>query len=102
MSKRALKLINTPANNTDTKVFKVYSNQKMNDYLKAALYRAGINREITFHCSRHTFATISLNINIPLNVVSKLLGHKDIKTTEIYARLLDETKTIEMKKWDKL
>ena len=102
LSKRALKLINTPANNTDTKVFKVYSNQKMNDYLKAALYRAGINREITFHCSRHTFATISLNINIPLNVVSKLLGHKDIKTTEIYARLLDETKTIEMKKWDKL
>ncbi|MCK9618640.1 MAG: site-specific integrase [Lentimicrobiaceae bacterium] len=102
LSKRALKLIDTAQNKPEAKVFKVYSNQKMNDYLKAALLRAGIDREITFHCSRHTFATISLNINIPLNVVSKLLGHKDIKTTEIYARLLDETKTNEMKKWDKL
>lgn len=102
LSKRALKLIDMQYNQPEAKVFKVYSNQKINDYLKVALYRAGINRDITFHCSRHTFATISLNIDIPLNVVSKLLGHKDIKTTEIYARLLDQTKVKEMTKWDNL
>ena len=46
---------------------------------------------ITFHQARHTFATMSLNNHVPLETISKMLGHSDIKTTQIYARLLDNT-----------
>jgi len=66
------------------------------------MIRAELNKNISFHCSRHTFATISLNIGIPLNVVSKFLGHNDLKTTLIYAKLLDQTKVDEITKWDNI
>lgn len=52
----------------------------------------GINKHITFHCSRHTFATMALSSDIDLFTVSKLLGHSDIKTTQIYAKLIDKRK----------
>jgi len=100
LSSKALKLIDKTKLKTYEKVFKVYSNQKINDYLKVGILMAGIKKNISFHCSRHTFATISLNLNIPLNVVSKFLGHNDLKTTLIYAKLLEQTKVDEMKKWD--
>ena len=100
LHKKALALINQDKSKPSDMVFNVYSNQKINDYLKPLLYQAGIYKNITFHCSRHTFATISLNINIPLNVVSKFLGHCDMKTTLIYAKLLEDTKANEMNKWD--
>lgn len=73
-------------------VFSVYSNQPLNRYLKDAASLAGINKPISFHCSRHTFATLLLNREIPIEAVSKLLGHKDIKTTQIYAKILPKTK----------
>lgn len=53
---------------------------------------AGINKHITFHCARHTFATLCLTYDIDLYTVSKLLGHRDIKTTQIYAKLIDKKK----------
>lgn len=46
---------------------------------------------ITFHASRHTFATMSLNNHVPLETISKMLGHSDIKTTQIYAKMMDNT-----------
>ena len=46
---------------------------------------------ITFHIARHTFATMSLNNHVPLETISKMLGHSDIKTTQIYARMMDKT-----------
>lgn len=52
----------------------------------------GINKHITFHCSRHTFATMNITVGNGLLTTSKLLGHKDIKTTQIYAKLIDKKK----------
>ena len=54
--------------------------------------RAGINKRITFHCSRHTFATMMLNLGTDLFTVSKLLGHREVGTTQIYAKIVDKTK----------
>ena len=53
---------------------------------------AGINKHITFHCARHTFAVMMLDLGVDLYTVSKLLGHRDISTTQIYAKVLDKNK----------
>lgn len=53
---------------------------------------AGINKHITFHCGRHTFAVMMLDLGVDLYTVSKLLGHKSIETTQIYAKVLDKNK----------
>ncbi len=81
-------------------VFRVITNQKTNAYLKEVVKLVGINKNISFHCARHTFATCSISLGIPIEVVSKLLGHTDIKTTQIYARILDDVKIREMQKWE--
>lgn len=67
----------------------VISNQKMNEYLKEIAAVCGINKTITFHIARHTFATLSLGYGVPIETVSKMLGHTDIKTTQIYAKITD-------------
>jgi Site-specific recombinase XerD len=54
--------------------------------------KAGINKKISFHTARHTFATMLLTLDVDLYTVSKLLGHKDIKTTQIYAKIIDKKK----------
>ena len=53
---------------------------------------AGINKHITFHSARHTFATMLLTLDVDLYTVSKLLGHRDIQTTQIYAKIIDKKK----------
>ena len=64
----------------------VISNQKMNDYLKEIAVLCGIDKNITFHLARHTFATtVTLANGVPIESVSKMLGHTDIRTTQIYA-----------------
>lgn len=76
--------------------------QEMHVYnrnLQAIQYRAGIETHISSHVARHSFATICLNNNIPIEVVKEFLGHKDIKTTAIYAKILDKTVN---KEFDKL
>lgn len=60
--------------------------------IKVWTARAGIRKHITFHSARHTFATMMLTLGTDLYTVSKLLGHKDIKTTEIYAKIVDKGK----------
>ena len=73
------------------KLLPVVSNQKMNGYLKEIAAICGIKKELTTHLARHTFATtVTLNNDIPLETVSKMLGHTSLKTTKIYARLLDK------------
>lgn len=99
--KKAINLLPDP-DNANTYIFNVYSNQKMNEYLKIICAAANINKKISFHCARHTFATISLNLGIPIEVVSKLLGHNELKTTQIYAKIVDKTKFVHMDKWDNL
>ena len=75
----------------DDKVLPVMSNQRLNSYLKELADICGINKRITFHLARHTFATtITLANGMPMETVSKLLGHTQIKTTQIYARITNE------------
>jgi integrase/recombinase XerC len=82
------------------KGIKVYCNKVTNRYLKKALQKMGYKKKITFHVARHTFATISVTLGMPIEVVSKLLGHTDIKTTQIYAKVVDDVKIKEMAKWN--
>lgn len=79
---------------------KVYCNKVTNRHLKTALRKSGIEKKVTFHVARHTFATISVTLGMPIEVVSKLLGHTDIKTTQIYAKVVDDVKIKEMSKWN--
>jgi site-specific recombinase XerD len=71
-------------------VLPVSSNQKTNNYLKEIASACDIEKELTFHIARHTFATtITLANGVPIESVSKMLGHTDIKTTQHYAKILD-------------
>jgi site-specific recombinase XerD len=68
----------------------VMSNQKMNAYLKEIADVCGIHKTLTFHIARHTFATtITLGNGVPIETVSKMLGHKSLKQTQHYAKILD-------------
>lgn len=71
-------------------LFPVISNQKINSYLKEIADVCGINKNLTFHLARHTFATMTLSKGVPIESVSKMLGHTNIKTTQIYARITDK------------
>ncbi|KAA6307764.1 Tyrosine recombinase XerD, partial [termite gut metagenome] len=71
-------------------VLPVLSNQKMNAYLKEIGDLCGIEKELTFHLARHTFATLTLSKGVSIESVSKMLGHTNIKTTQIYARITNE------------
>lgn len=68
----------------------VLSNQKMNGYLKEIADLCGIQKKFTFHIARHTFATtVTLSNGVPIESVSKMLGHKNLRTTQHYAKILD-------------
>lgn len=68
----------------------ILSNQRMNSYLKEIADVCGINKNLTYHLARHTFATMSLSKGVPIETVSKMLGHTNIKTTQIYARITNK------------
>lgn len=72
------------------------------DMLKLWVARAGLKINVHFHVGRHTFATLCLTNGIHLYTVSKLLGHGSVRTTEIYAKIVDEKKRMEIKKLPKL
>ncbi len=71
---------------------KIAKDYKLNKTIRAWVKKAGINKDITFHCFRHTYATLQLEGGTDLFVVSKLLGHTDVKTTQIYTHLTDRQK----------
>ena len=74
------------------------SNVKFNAYLKEVADLCQIEKNLTTHLARHTFATtVTLNNDVPMETVSKMLGHKNIKTTQIYAKVLDKKVGADMK-----
>lgn len=66
----------------------IITNQKLNDYLHVIQEKLDINKPITCHVARHSFATLLLTYDFPIDKVARALGHKDIKTTQVYAKIL--------------
>jgi site-specific recombinase XerD len=100
---KAKKLLIKYANNVEClntgRLLPVISNQKMNAYLKELATLCGIEKKLTFHAARHTFATtVALSNGIPLETVSAMLGHKNFRTTQIYAKVVQEKISKDMKR----
>lgn len=70
----------------------IHSPSCTNEAIKRWVLRAGIQKEITFHCARHTFAVMMLDLGTDIYTVSKLLGHRELSTTQRYAKVLDKNK----------
>ena len=89
ISDQALALCGEPSEGI---VFKGLTRQLVNGRLKAWVKSAGIDKYITFHCFRHTYATLLLSSGTDIYTVSKMLTHKNVGTTQIYAKIVDEKK----------
>ena len=92
ISEQAYSLLGERKEPTD-KVFEgltysAYENKHLYQWIGAA----GITKDITFHCFRHTYATLQLSKGTDIYTVSKMLGHRELKTTQIYAKIIDQTK----------
>jgi Site-specific recombinase XerD len=72
------------------KLLPIHTNQKMNEYLKEIATLCGIKKRLTTHCGRHSFGTIMLTKGVSIESVSKMLGHTNITTTQIYAKVLNQ------------
>ncbi|MEI8087492.1 MAG: site-specific integrase [Paludibacter sp.] len=89
---------NHPQAVNQERLLPILSNQKMNSYLKEIADLCGIHKELTFHIARHTFATtVTLTNGVPIESVSKMLGHKNLHTTQHYAKILDMKVSDDMK-----
>ena len=92
ISQQALEICGEPKSPNDL-VFENLTNPSwINRPLKNWVAKAGINKNITFHCFRHTFATLQLSNGTDIYTVSKMLGHTNVKTTQVYAKVIDEKK----------
>jgi len=90
---------NFPINKNRGKLLPMRSNQKMNEYLKELAGICGIKKNLSMHVARHTFATsVTLANGVPIETVSKMLGHTSLKTTQIYARIVDSKISKDMEK----
>lgn len=103
LSEGAKRIIQKYKDDPDKKghVFPVLSNQKTNQYLKEIASACGINKELTFHMARHTFATLTLSKGVPIESVSRMLGHTNIRTTQIYAKITNKKIEHDMAKFFK-
>ncbi len=81
-------------------VFNVACNQVTNKRLKKIIKIAKIDKKISFHCGRHTFATICYSLDIPIYTIKELLAQTEIKTTQIYTKISNELKAKEMQKFE--
>lgn len=77
---------------SDEHVFQIRNRCSLNGILARWCKAAGIEKHITFHCARHTFATMMLELGTDIYTVSKLLGHRNIATTQIYTKVMDSSK----------
>ena len=78
---------------TDGHVFNTLVNfGNVNENLKKWAKAAGVNKHVSYHTSRHTFATMMLTLGADIYTVSKLLGHRSVKHTQIYAKIIDKKK----------
>jgi len=98
ISEHALKYISFEGKKPDDKVFGNLVKGTVHAVLREWVAAAGITKKIIFHSSRHTFATLGLTYGIPIEVVSSLLGHTDIRTTQIYAKIISQKKQEAVKK----
>jgi site-specific recombinase XerD len=86
----------------EQKVFRVLVDQPTNSYLKDIAQKAGINKPVSFHWARHTFATICIELGIKIEILKELMGHTSLKSTQIYSKVSDKIKQSEMIKWNEL
>ncbi|WP_316825407.1 site-specific integrase [Pedobacter miscanthi] len=91
ISDQAVELMGRQRGYTD-KVFEDLVYYRIKGFLRDWVKKAGIQKNITFHSFRHTYATLQIQMGTDLYTVSKMLGHKSIKTTEIYAKVVDSKK----------
>lgn len=77
-------------------------NAYFNKVVKLLCSKAEIDKSISFHCARHTFATLSLDLDVPIQVVSNMLGHKNLRETMGYANIMDKQKDAAVDAWDNL
>jgi site-specific recombinase XerD len=81
----------------------VYSNQKMNQYIREVCVKLELKKHLSFHIARHTFATtVTLSNGVPIETVSKLLGHTKIATTQIYAKVIERKVSNDMQQLSSL
>ena len=92
ISPQAAELMGERGEDDDNVFGYIHTPGNTNDVLKRWVLRAGIKKDISFHCGRHTFAVLMLDLGTDIYVVSKLLGHKLLQTTQIYAKVLDKNK----------
>lgn len=102
LTQKATQLLPVSLGSGTQPVFRIYCNKVTNRILKQIGKRFDIPKKLTCHVARHTFATVSITLGIPIEVVSKLLGHTSLKTTQVYAKIVDNVKEREMLKWDRL
>lgn len=89
---QAAQLMGEPKGIKDHIFEDIHSPSCTNKAVQEWVLNAGIHKKITFHCARHTFATMMLDLGTDIYTVSKLLGHKDLSTTQIYVKVLDKNK----------
>jgi len=100
LSREAIKQL--PEHEKGDYVFSLPQNGYCNTIIAGWALAAGIDKKVTFHVARHTNATLLLSLGAQIETVSKLLGHSDIKTTQIYAKVIDEKKREAVNKLDNI
>jgi integrase/recombinase XerD len=92
ISEQAVSYLGKQGNSNEKIFIGLKYSSYMNVELSKWMVRAGITKDITFHCARHTFAVLQLTLGTEIFTLSKLLGHSELKTTQIYAKIIDEKK----------